>query len=205
MIRRIFLVLAFLLALSMTHSTPAHAIDPNTVYVVGDSYSFDMQSGKYGRTLSQAFAQKGWTAVVSGVGGRGIGGSPTPNGLQQVTKDCSVIGRSQKVVVELGTNTAPDGNYWPTRMTTMIGTIRKCNPSAPIFWVTPANFVTSASYQGAVKRNRDAILVRPGITPIRWDLIVQKGYFNSKDAFKHPRVLPGYQELEDIIVETTLS
>lgn len=186
------------------------AVNPRQVYVLGDSYAFDMQGATYsaGRTLTQAFAARGWTAIVSGRGGRGIGGSVTPNGLQQAYTDRAKIATSSTVVVELGTNII-DGTYFATRAQQLLQRIRSYQPAARIFWVTPGNFVTSTSYQAAVARNRNVILGLAGVTKIRWDAVIQRAWFSGLDGFKHPRVdsgdaderADGYDALKTMIVE----
>jgi hypothetical protein len=180
------------------------------VYVLGDSYTFDMQGERYspGKTLQQAFAARGWTAVVSGRGGRGIGGTPTPSGLGQVAADRAKIAASSTVVVELGTNVAPDGAYFPTRAATLLQQIRAAQPRARVWWVVPANRVTSTGYQTALAANRATILALPGVAKVRWDRAVRDAWFGAADGFKHPRVdgpdadlrADGYDALETLIV-----
>jgi hypothetical protein len=193
-----------------TTSTAAPTVDPHQVYVLGDSYTFDMQGTRYsaGRTLEQAFAAKGWTAVVSGRGGRAIGGTPTPNGLSQVAADRAKIAASSTVVVELGTNITPDGKYFASRAATLLEQIHAAQPKARVWWVVPANRVTSAGYQSALSDNRTTILNLPGVAKIRWDRAVQAAWFSAADGFKHPRVdgpdvdgrADGYDKLETLIV-----
>ena len=191
-------------------ATPAVAVDPHQVYVLGDSYTFDMQGARYsaGRTLQEAFAARGWTAVVSGRGGRAIGGTPTPNALTQAATDRAKIAASSTVVIELGTNITPDGAYFPSRIPTLLAQLRSYQPKIRVWWVVPANAVTSTGYQSTLARNREAILALPGVAKIRWDRAAVPAFFSAADGFKHPRVdgadadtrADGYDALKTLIV-----
>lgn len=206
MIRK--LTATFLLLFSLMTAT---AVAAPQVTVIGDSYSFDMQGSVYssGRTLSQAFAAKGWNAYVSGRGGRGIKGTITPTGYQQAVKDQDIIRRSQAVVIELGTNTSMDGANFASNAGALLKLIRGYNPTARIYWVTPANFTPTTTYQAALARNRTTIIGLAGVTKIRWDAIATKSMFYAADYWKHPRVINpatgrsyGYTALEDLIVRS---
>jgi hypothetical protein len=170
--------------------TPPPDTDPVTsgkAHIIGDSYTFDML--KAGLTQN---APAGWKITASGVGGRGIGGTITPNGFNQVEKDKAIIATVNVVAIELGTNYSQDGTYWVSRLQNMVKQIRAINSKCRIVWVAPGNFSSNAARlrQRVADTLAKLSTFGPGFSVVRWDLAAadHPEWFSASDGFKHPRV-----------------
>ena len=136
------------------------------------------------------------------------GSAQQTNALAQASTDRARIAASSTVVIELGTNITPDGAYFPSRASTLLEQLRSYQPKIRVWWVVPANAVTSTGYQATLTRNREAILALPGVAKIRWDRAAVPAFFAAADGFKHPRVdgpdadtrADGYDRLKTLIV-----
>jgi hypothetical protein len=146
------------------------------------------------KDLGLADGVPGWTVTVSGVNGRGIGGTPSPNGFQQVYEDRALFAQMDAVVIVLGTEVPPDGSYWVSRMQNLVKQLRGYNPLLRILWVAPGNY---SSVEAKLEQRVGAILgVLPSLQTstspfslIRWDLAAQQHpeWFTTADGKKFPR------------------
>ncbi len=120
-----------------TPTTDTGAATPGKVYILGDSISTQDFAGSQ---IKKKFDDGGWSPYIAAKSGRQIAYA-ADNGVVQAAKDKTVIGDSDAIVVELGTNSIGDGSGNEASVKKLMDEINKYNTKkSPVYWVNVVDF-----------------------------------------------------------------
>jgi hypothetical protein len=124
-------------------------ITPGPIYIMGDSITALAKD-----TYINKFKGSGWDPTVEGLSSRQIVTTPpSPSGLGQLDKDKDLIGKTNAIVIALGTNGS--GNSEASIKNDVSDAMKKLKQyntsSAPIYWV---NILDTRNDSDSTKTNR---------------------------------------------------
>jgi hypothetical protein len=115
--------------------------------MVGDSYTVGMKAAG----IEQKLQAKGWKPTVDGLNSRHIKGEPpSPDGVNKMEQDKTVVSAAGVIVIALGTNDVGDSNeVFTTRLQAAYDKAKQLAPNAQIVWVN--YYLTKVADKGKSK------------------------------------------------------